>query len=208
MDDIDLGKILNYFYVFFVVILIVMIVFFSRLVSIMLTQKKNTPFDKVNAAQPAATQSYLEDAYTMTVRLTQLAQLQSTSAGVMTPSQKEVIVTLAEGRKQAMLAVMNENPQAVQSTIFSEDLIAFLPEEAKMFIEKKGTLEGVVESTGVDAGEPKEFGKNFTLTTQNGSLYILHFVSADIGLPQTGTQMIVQGTILDNHVLVSSLRKI
>ncbi len=202
-----MGKVLNYFYVFFVVVLIAMIVFFSRLVSIMLTQKKNAELTKANAAQTTGTKTYLEDTYTMTVRLTQLAELQSSRGGAVTPEQKEIMVTLAEGRRQAMLAVIEENPQAVRATVFSEELRMALPEEARTFIERKGTVEGVIKSVNSSGGENQKEVTHNTVTTLNGNRYIMYFTQS-VEVPKPGSRAIIQGIILDDRIIVESVKLI
>lgn len=208
MDDFDLGKILNYFYVFFVVVLIAMIVFFSRLVSIMLTQRKDAQLTKVNAEQSNGSKTYLEDAYTMTVRLTQLAELQSSSNAGLTPGQKEVIVTLAQGRKQALLAVVEENPEAVQSTVFPDDLRSAVPEEARIFIERKGAVQGMVNRIVASESGTQNIVSHFTLTSSDGERYILHFIDEGTTAELTGKTAIVKGVILDNHLIVEAVQQL
>lgn len=203
MENFDFGKAINLFLVAFVIFIVVMIAFVARLVSTFMARNKNASPTISYAHSIPPAESPIEIAHTTTISLTRISENYLKS----TPEEKqvsyEVLLTIAQARKQAIDSLFEENPEAVFSVLFPEDTRTLLPSEAQTFIEAQIITEGRFKIIKL----PNQAGNRYNLIAKNGEEYLLYFTS---GLPQiapnSGAR--VRGVQLDNKILVQSIEEI
>lgn len=134
----------------------------------------------------------------------QALQLQSLSAalldagaryagvpGAKTPAQLSALLSIAQSRRDAMLALMETNAGEVLAAALTADQRASLPNEAADLLEQDTAQDGELEVYHVDDRDASRSGYRYFLKTQRGRLS-LHFADAAPSLP-TGTRVHVHG---------------
>src|SRR3989338_11013968 len=103
MENFDFGKAINIFLVVFVIFIVVMIAFVARLVSTFMVRKNSTPLTATYANQETA-ETPIETLHTTTVSLNNLGEEYILGTGQEKQEMYEVLLTIAEARKQAFVA--------------------------------------------------------------------------------------------------------
>lgn len=203
MENFDFGKVINIFFVAFVIFMVVMIAFVARLVSTFMVKNKNTNITKTFATTIPPAESPLEIAHTTTVSLTRISENYVNSTAEVKQTAYEVLLTIAQARKQAIDALFEDDPSAISSVLFPEDTRALLPAEAQTFIEAGVITEGRFNAAQI----PNQTDKRYSVIARNGEEFSLYFTD---GLPQTppNAGVRIRGIRLDNKILVQSIEEI
>lgn len=203
MENFDFGKAINIFLIAFVIFIVVMIAFVARLVSTFMVRNKNTNLTKSYAQTIPPAESAVEIAHNTTVSLTRISENYISTQGQVKEQTYEVLLTIAQARKQALNELFESDPGTIDSVIFPDDVRSLLPEEAKTLIEKKVIIEGRFSVTEVSGNSDK----HYVLISRNGEEYSLYFAD---GMPQVApnTGVRINGILLDNKIAVQSIEQI
>lgn len=203
MENFDFGKAINIFLVAFVIFIVVMIAFVARLVSTFMVRNKNTNITSTYATSLPPAESPLEIAHSTTVNLTRISDNYLHTDGKVKEETYDVMLTIAEARKQALNELFAVEPAALLSVIFPEETRTLLPQEAQSLIEVQIITEGKLLIIQV----PEKAEKKYTLIARNGEEYTLYFPD---GMPQLSSNIGVRihGVRLDNKILVQSIEQI
>lgn len=204
MENFDFGKAINIFLVAFVIFLVVMIAFVARLVSTFMVKNKNTNLTASYATTqvpPAGTP--LEIAHSTTIDLARIGENYLHTDGFVKEQTYDVLMTMAQARKQSLDELFESDPAGILSVLFPEDTRALLPPEAQTFIEAQVITEGRFSVTQI----PNITEKRYSVIARNGEEFRLYFPE---GIPQTppNSGVRIRGVRLDNKILVQSIEEI
>ena len=202
MENFDFGRAINMFLVAFVIFIVIMIAFVARLVSTFMARNKSTSVTSTYAKSIPPAESQLEIAHTTTISLTRISENYLTNTEEERQLNYEVLLTIAQARKQAIDSLFEEDPTAILSTLFPDDLRTNLPSEAQTFIEAQIITEGRFKVLQI----PNQPEKRYSLIAKNGEEYKLYFTT---GLPQLppNSAIRVRGVRLGNKMLVQSIEE-
>lgn len=203
MENFDFGKAINIFLVAFVIFIVVMIAFVARLVSTFMVRNKNTNLTSTYAQSIPPAESAVEIAHNTTVSLTRISENYIRTDGQVKEQTYDVLLTIAQARKQALNELFETDPGTIDSVVFPDDVRSLLPEEAQSLIEKQVIMEGRFAVIQV----PDKADKGYSLVARNGEEYRLYFAE---GMPQTAPNsgIRVHGILLDNKLLIQSIEEI
>lgn len=202
MENFDFGRAINLFLVAFVIFIVVMIAFVARLVSTFMARNKTTNLTTSYAHSIPPAESPLEIAHTTTVSLTRISENYINNSSEEKLINYEVLLTIAQARRQAIDSLYEEEPAAILSTLFPDDIRTQLPSEVQTFIEAQIITEGRFKATQVPNQD-----KQYSLIAKNGDEYMLYFTT---GLPQIppNSGIRVKGIRLDGKILVQTIEEV
>lgn len=139
-----------------------------------------------------------------TAKLRGTASLRSESMATSTNEQRE----LAKARKNAILALIEKNPEAVEPFLYASEERSALPPEVAEYVEQFATKKGTFESS-IFESFPKDKRPSYTRAdaVREGALRtMLHYTDAEPDL-ESGSMISVSGYVIDDQMLVPEPRK-
>lgn len=208
MENFDFGRTINIFLVAFVIFIAIMIAFVARMVSTFMVRNTNTNLTSAYAQNDQTIETPIETLHTTTVSLNNIGDAYVNNTEEEKKQNYEVLLTIAQARKQALLSVIEENPEAIFSSIFPQEIRDVLPAEAQIFIENEIIIEGSLKLMQVENTVTHERDRQYTILARSGDEFLLYIPEKIV--PPAGSNIMVriQGIQIDNKIVVQTIKTI